>query len=143
MRTQEEMARAFAERVHAGAVDKAGYPYIDHPRAVAARVEGDEVKAVAWLHDVVEDTPTTLADLEAAGFSPEVISGVDAMTHRKGETYLDFVHRAAAHPIARQVKLADVVHNMNLSRLDVIDEAAVRRVERKYLPALKILLGLD
>ena len=138
---QEMRASRFAAKAHEGAVDEAGAPYIEHPKAVAARVEGDEAKAVAWLHDVLEDTTYTADDLRAAGISEDVIEGVEAMTRRPGEAYLDFVRRAKENPLARQVKLADVLHNMDLTRLQTVDEAAIRRLEEKYLPALKILLA--
>ena len=136
---QEMRASRLAMKAHEGAVDKAGAPYIEHPKAVAARVEGDAAKAVAWLHDVLEDTDATVEDLRGEGISEEVIEGVIAMTRREGEDYLDFVRRAKENPLARQVKLADVIHNMNLSRLKTVDAAAIKRLEEKYLPALKIL----
>lgn len=139
---QEAIARSIAELAHAGDVDKSGRAYIEHPAHVASRVEGDEAKAVAWLHDVIEDhgDSWTLDDLRAAGLSEKVVRGVDAMSRRPGEDYLDFVRRAAADPLARQVKLADVVHNMDLSRLPCVRPRDVARIEQKYLPALKILV---
>lgn len=148
-RVQPEPARArdVALVAHAGARDKAGKPYIDHPARVAAAVEGDAAKAVAWLHDVVEDTACTLDDLRAGGFGEAVVRGVDGMTRREGEAYLDFVRRAAADPVARRVKLADVRDNMDLSRLDGLGPetlaAGQRRVREKYEPALRILTGKD
>ena len=145
MGPQESIARAIAERVHAHDVDKSGAAYIEHPAHVASMVDGDDAKAVAWLHDVVEDHGDiwSLNDLRAVGLSEEVVAGVDAMTHRVGEDYLDFVRRAAADPLARVVKLADVVHNMDLSRLQQVRPRDVRRIEEKYLPALKILVCGD
>ncbi|MBR3257461.1 MAG: hypothetical protein IKF96_00570 [Eggerthellaceae bacterium] len=140
---QEMRASRLAFKAHAGAVDKAGAPYIEHPKAVAARVDGDAAKAVAWAHDVLEDTSTTVEDLREEGLTEEVIDGIVAMTRREGEDYLDFVRRAKANPLARQVKLADIIHNMDLSRLDAVDADALRRLEDKYIPALKILLDLD
>lgn len=140
---QEMRASRLAFKAHAGAVDKAGVPYIEHPRAVASRVTGDAAKAVAWAHDVLEDTETTVEDLREEGLTEEVIDGIVAMTRRDGEDYLDFVRRAKANPLARQVKLADIIHNMDLSRLSTVDGAALRRLEDKYIPALKILLDLE
>lgn len=141
MGPQELLARSIAERAHAGVVNKkTGEPYITHPEHVASQVEGDAAKAVAWLHDVVEDTPVTLDDLRRAGLSEEVVRGVDAMTHRKGEDYLSFVRRAAADPLARVVKEADVRHNLDLGRIPRPTEMDLQRVRNKYLPALQILL---
>lgn len=138
---QELLARSIAEKAHAGVVNyKTGELYITHPEHVAAHVEGDAAKAVAWLHDVVEDTDLTLDHLRAAGVSEEVVRGVDAMTHREGEDYLSFVRRAAADPIARKVKEADVRHNLDLGRIPRPGKRDLERVRDKYIPALRILL---
>lgn len=140
MSTQEAIARAIAEKAHAGQVDRCGAPYIDHPAHVASRVQGDAAKAVAWLHDVVEDTDVTLDDLREAGLSEEVVAGVAAMTHHEDEPYLDYVRRAKADPLARQVKLQDLLHNLDLGRFDTPTLKDVARVRNKYLPALELLL---
>jgi (p)ppGpp synthase/HD superfamily hydrolase len=140
MGPQERLACAIARKAHGDAVNpKTGEVYLTHPEHVAAHVEGDAAKAVAWLHDVVEDTDVTLDDLRAAGLSEEVVRGVDAMTHRPGEEYLAFVRRAASDPLARLVKEADVRHNLDLGRIPLPDERDLRRVRDKYLPALRIL----
>lgn len=140
----EQLARDIAMAAHAGVVNpKTGEAYITHPEHVAAQVQGDAAKAVAWLHDVVEDTEVTLDDLRAAGLGEDVVRGVDAMTHRVGEDYLAFVRRAAADPLARQVKEADVRHNLDLGRIPCPTERDLERVRTKYLPALRILLDGD
>ena len=140
MGPQERIACQIAIRAHGDTLNpKTGEVYLSHPQEVAARVEGDAAKAVAWLHDVVEDTPVTLDDLRAAGLSEEVVRGVDAMTHRAGEPYLDFVRRAAADPLARIVKEADVRHNLNLGRIPQPTECDLERIRVKYLPALQVL----
>jgi len=69
------------------------------------------------LHDVVEDTPTTLEDLRSEGFSDEVIAVVDLLTHPEGMPYDDYIDRLAGNPVARQVKLADLGHNMEITRI--------------------------
>ena len=119
MSTQEAIARAIAEKAHAGQVDRCGAPYIDHPAHVASRVQGDAAKAVAWLHDVVEDTDVTLDDLREAGLSEEVVAGVAAMTHHEDEPYLDYVRRAKADPLARQVKLQDLLHKIPFPKKEI------------------------
>ena len=115
-----EAARLVAEAAHAGQVDKGGNPYIEHPAFVADRVRwlgGDEVAAaVAWLHDVVEDTTVSL-DALASVFPARVVEAVDGLTRREGESYSDFVARAAVGARSRLVKLADVEHNLDVSRL--------------------------
>lgn len=136
--SQEEIARSIATRAHAGQVDKAGAPYIGHPERVASQVEGDAAKATAWLHDVVEDTPLTLADLKAEGVSGEVIEAVRLLTHDSGVPYLEYVRRIKRNPIARAVKLADLRHNSDLSRLPAVTDADLRR-KRRYEQAIEIL----
>lgn len=122
-----------------GQTDKAGKPYINHPAHVASLVSSDEEKAVAWLHDVVEDTDTTLDNLRGAGLSEDVVQAVDAMTHREGEDYLTvYIPRIACNSLARSVKLADLSHNMDVSRLPQVTTADLERVE-KYQKAREIL----
>lgn len=106
-----------ASRLHAGQVDKAGAPYILHPLRLMLGSKGLETQTVALLHDVVEDTPTTLAELAALGYPPAVLEALDCLTHREGEAYMDYVARAKANPVARQVKLLDLEDNMDLRRL--------------------------
>lgn len=112
-----EIALQLAAKNHAGQTDKAGQPYILHPIRVMLAVQGESARIAAVLHDVVEDTAVTFADLQAAGFSDEIVDTVRALTKSPGERRLDAATRAASHPIARVVKLADVRDNMDLSRI--------------------------
>jgi (p)ppGpp synthase/HD superfamily hydrolase len=112
-----ERAIALAAEAHAGQVDKAGAPYILHPLRVMLRLASVEERIAAVLHDVVEDCGWTLERLRAEGFSDRVIAAIDALTRRPAETYEQFVLRAAANPIARRVKLADLWDNSDLSRI--------------------------
>jgi len=112
-----EKAVEIAAREHAGDVDKAGAPYLYHPLRLMFAVKTPFEKIAAVLHDVVEDTPVTLEDLEREGFHSDVVAAVDALTKRSGEARLDSAARAAANPIARVVKLADVTDNMDLRRI--------------------------
>lgn len=138
-------ADRLAEHAHRGQVDKAGRPYINHPRAVAAMllVDGHGVHAAmaGMLHDIVEDTFVTLADLRAAGYPAEVIDAVDSVTRRPGETYMDMIRRAAAHPLGRLVKLADNRHNSNPDRLALLPEADAARLRKRYEKARAVLLA--
>jgi (p)ppGpp synthase/HD superfamily hydrolase len=139
-------AAAHAERVareaHVGQVDKAGRPYIDHPRRVAARVAEVDGRpaavAVAWLHDVVEDTPTTLEDLRDAGFGADVVAAVDALTRRPGEGD-DYYLRVASDDLATVVKLADIWDNTNPERLARLSPDDQARLEQKYRHALEAI----
>ena len=138
--SQESIARAIAERAHAGQVDKAGKPYIGHPAHVAISVEGDKAKAVAWLHDVVEDTPMTFDDLRAAGIDDEVLAALELLTHDKTVPYMEYVAAIRENDLARTVKLADLAHNSDLSRLPEVTDADLQRVE-KYRQAMGLLRG--
>lgn len=137
--SQEDIARSVAERAHRRQVDKAGNPYIEHPAHVAAHVEGDAAKASAWLHDVVEDTPYTFEDLEALGISGEVLDALHLLTHDPAVPYFEYVRRIKENPVARAVKLADLRHNSDLSRLPKITDADLQR-RQKYEHAIEILL---
>jgi (p)ppGpp synthase/HD superfamily hydrolase len=112
-----ERAVEIAARAHAGQVDKAGVPYLFHPLRLMLSVSTPEERMAAVLHDVVEDTPVTLDDLRAERFPVQVIEAIQALTKLPGETRLEAARRAAQHPIARVVKLADVKDNMDLRRI--------------------------
>lgn len=137
---QSELAQSIAAAAHKGQVDKAGKPYIEHPAHVAASVQGDAAKAVAWLHDVVEDTPLTFADLRERGVASEVIEALKLLTHDESVPYLEYVRSLNPNPLARAVKLADLRHNSDLSRLPRITEKDQRRAE-KYAKAIAVLEG--
>jgi len=112
-----ERAIEIAAVAHAGQLDKAGQPYVLHSLRVMLRVSGEHERIAAVLHDVVEDTPVTVEQLAAEGFHLAVLTAIEALTKRPGESRLDAAVRAAAHPIARVVKLADNAENMDLSRI--------------------------
>ncbi len=134
-----ERAIALAALAHEGQVDKTGAPYILHPLRMMMRLDSIEAKIVAILHDVVEDTEWTLDGLSTEGFSDDVLFALDCVTKRDGEDYMDFVSRAALHPVARQVKLADLEDNMNILRIG--GELAPKDLDRlaKYHRAWRML----
>ncbi|MGX1175879.1 GTP pyrophosphokinase [Pseudomonas sp. R151218B TE3479] len=136
-----EKAISIAALAHEGQVDKGGAPYILHPLRVMLRLAHDEERIVAVLHDVVEDTATTLADLRDEGFSDAILSAIDALTKREGETYQAFIERAARDPIARRVKLADLAENSDLSRISEPSQKDLDRIE-KYRKATDYLTVL-
>lgn len=133
-----ERAIAMAAAAHAGQVDKGGQPYILHPLRVMLRVAGDQQRIVGVLHDVLEDTGITVADLLAAGFEPAVIEALQALTRGVGEPYDAFVRRAAANPLARTVKLADIDDNVDLSRIPHPGPEDMARLQR-YRQARQVL----
>jgi guanosine-3',5'-bis(diphosphate) 3'-pyrophosphohydrolase len=112
-----ERAIELAAKAHAGQVDKAGQPYILHPLRLMLAVRTPHERMAAVLHDIVEDTLVSFDDLIAEGFPPEVVAAVRALTKTEGEKRVAAAHRAAADPVARVVKLADVADNMDLSRI--------------------------
>jgi hypothetical protein len=132
-----DLARQIATAAHAGQVDKAGAPYIDHPARVARRVAatvGDEhpAVAVAWLHDVVEDTDVTFDDLAAAGLDLSQTAALAALTHRPGESRSEYIDRVTANELAVLVKRADIADNTDPQRLAALDPDTVARLEAKY-----------
>jgi (p)ppGpp synthase/HD superfamily hydrolase len=137
-----ERAIEIASSAHAGQVDKAGQPYIFHPLRVMLRVTSPHEQMAAVLHDVVEDTAVTMAQLAQEGFAPEVLLAVEALTKRPGETRLDAALRAAADSIARTVKLADNAENMDLSRIPNPTEKDYARC-REYEEVRAVLLATE
>lgn len=127
----EEAIRICVE-AHRGQVDRAGAPYSLHPLRMMFRVQTESEKIVALLHDVVEDTDWTLDRLREAGFPEEVVTAVDALTRRGDEEYDEFVRRAAADPLARRVKVADLEDNMDVRRTGMTSDEDVERFRRYY-----------
>ena len=112
------LAEALARRYHAGQVDRVGAPYIEHPRAVVGLLADQPPpwRAAAWLHDVLEHTDATAADLVSAGVPADVVRLVELLTRRPGEDYLAFIGRVCADPAAVRVKIADALHNLDPAR---------------------------
>ena len=121
-----------AVEAHRGQKDRAGAPYILHPLRMMFRLQTDAERMAAVLHDVVEDTDWTLDQLRAEGFPEEVVAAVDHLTRRDGESYEEFVIRAAAHPVARRVKIADLEDNMDVRRMGTVTEQDGDRLTRYH-----------
>jgi hypothetical protein len=137
-----ERAIKIAAEAHTGQVDKAGAPYILHPLRVMLRMQTNEERIVAVLHDVVEDSQWSLGLLRAEGFSEQVLRAIDSVTRRDSETYEEFVHRAGLDPIGRSVKLADLEDNCDLGRIAAPTEKDRARLD-KYRRAIKQLQKQD
>lgn len=139
-----ERAIALAVQKHAGQSDKSGAPYILHPLRMMTRMKTTDAMMAAVLHDIVEDTDTTLTNLRREGFPENVVAAVDALSRRDGESYEDFTARAGAESLSRQVKIADLEDNMNLLRLGKagLSEKDVERLNR-YLRAWRRLTEAD
>ena len=133
-----KQAMKLCYEAHQGQVDKSGIPYVFHPIHVAEQMSDEATTIVALLHDVVEDTDYTLDDLTRMGFDDTVTDALALLTHKKGVPYLEYVAKLKNNPIARAVKLADLRHNSDLSRLDEMDEKAKSRLET-YKTAIELL----
>ncbi len=131
-----------AYKAHEGQLDRSGIPYIFHPMHVAEQMTTEETCIVAILHDVVEDTDVTLDELKEAGFSENVINAINLLTHRDEVPYLDYVRALKDDPIASVVKLADLNHNSDRTRLTVITKKDEQRFI-KYQKAKEILQGIN
>ena len=131
-------AMIVAYDAHHGQTDPSGVPYIFHPLHLAEQMTDEITTAAALLHDVVEDTPITLDDLRKEGFSESVVHVVDLLTHRENVPYLDYVRALKGDPAAKAVKLADLTHNCNVTRVNEVTEKDMKHLAR-YRAAFEIL----
>ena len=132
-------AISIALEAHKGQKDKGGSPYILHPLAVASKQETEIGIVVALLHDVVEDSAYTIEDLRAAGFPSEACDAINLLTHKQGEDYFSYIHKIKTNEIAKSVKIQDLRHNSDTTRLSTVTVKDAKRVE-KYQKALDILM---
>lgn len=137
-----ERALQLALSIHAGQTDRAGRPYILHPLTLMMQMDTDDERITAVLHDTIEDSDTTINQLQQKlNLPPHIAEAVDLLSHDKTEMdYDSYVKRLAANPLARKVKLADLRHNMDLTRLDEIDDKVMPRLA-KYHRAWQLLNG--
>lgn len=129
-----------AQEAHKGQTDKGGNPYIEHPLYVASKVDTTELKIVAVLHDTLEDSSMTADDLRQEGFPEEIVEAIVMLTREDGDeqAYLDYIHRVSENAMAAAVKRADLMHNMDMSRIPQPTEKDLKR-RRKYEKALNLL----
>lgn len=137
--THAAMRLAYA--AHHGQLDKAGVPYIFHPYHLAEQMPDEITVCVALLHDVLEDTSVTLEELEAM-FPPTITEAVSLLTRKPDMDYWDYIRALRYHPVARTVKLADLSHNGDASRLACLPPAEQARLQAKYDQARAILEGV-
>lgn len=135
-----ERAIEIAVSAHKGVKDKGGNPYILHPLRVMLSLNSEEEKIVGVLHDVVEDAEDwTFEKLQDEGFSTQILEGLQSVTKTsEDENYDGFVQRALANAIGRQVKIADIKDNLDVTRLDILTEKDMKRLQ-SYKKSLKIL----
>lgn len=135
-----QRAYALAKKAHLGQKDKGGNDYIEHPKAVASMMDTDIEKAVAYLHDVVEDTKISFDDLKEYGFPNQIIEAVKALTKQKNESYDVYIDRVINNPIAKKVKLADMKHNSDITRIKNPSQKDYDRCQ-KYLDKIQYLIN--
>lgn len=125
-------------KAHRDQLDRSGLPYVFHSFHVAEGMTDEYTTATALLHDVAEDSDITLEDLSSEGIPENVIDALSLLTHDRAIPYLEYVRTLKSNDIAREVKLADLAHNIDLTRLDEITPEDIERKE-KYMKAIEIL----
>ena len=136
MMTKKALKLCF--ETHKDQIDKSDMPYVFHPFHLAEQMCDEETTVVALLHDVVEDSDRTLEDLREMGFGETVLSAIALLTHDPAVPYMEYVAQIKTNPIAKAVKLADLRHNSDMSRLERITPRDVERAE-KYKKAIALL----
>lgn len=134
-----EQAISTAIEAHKNQLDKAGNPYIDHCIRIMNKMDTEEEKIVAVLHDILEDNEELGRNLFSSDFSDEIINALAYLTKQKHQKYLDYIKAIKNNELATKVKIADLLDNINLSRLNTISIKDINRT-RKYLDALEYLI---
>ncbi|MFR9209479.1 MAG: GTP pyrophosphokinase [Intestinibacter bartlettii] len=137
---QFQIALELAVEKHKNQTDKAGNPYILHPLHVMENVNSKEGKIVAILHDIIEDTDVTEDYLLKIGLSKRIVDAVVALTRSEDIDYQEYIKTLSSNPLAKEVKLADLEHNMDLKRLPTLEEKDLER-NRKYQIAYHYLIN--
>jgi len=135
-------AVSLAARAHRGQKDKGDKAYILHPLRLMIAMETEAEQMAAVLHDVIEDTDWTIKELRRSGYPEEVLEALEHLSRDPGESYDDFIKRAADNRISTKVKIADLEDNMNIVRLNVLGEKDMKRLG-KYLRAWRYLHGIE
>lgn len=133
-----ELAIKVATEAHAGQLDKGGNSYILHPKTVAEAVDSIEQKIIAYLHDVCEDTEITLEDLLEMGFTYRIVNSIRILTKSDDVSYDEYLKAVKKDSNACYVKIADIKHNMDISRIPNPTEKDYARIE-KYKKAVAFL----
>jgi len=125
---------------HKEQVDKTGLPYVFHPFHLAEQMCDEISVCVALLHDVVEDTPITFDDLVRAEMADEVIAALRLLTHDPSISYMEYIKaiKEKGNKTALAVKLADLHHNSDVTRLEIVDDRMCERL-KKYKNAIDYL----
>lgn len=132
-----------ASEGHLSQTDKAGEPYLGHPARVAESCETDDERMVGLMHDLIEDTDVTAQTLIDEGFPTHVVEAVVALSRQEGETYDEFIERLAPNPLARRVKIADLLDNMDVTRLPVLTRHDCERLMKYHRAWRRLLVEND
>ena len=135
------LASKIAYKAHEGQTDKAGVPYIFHPIHIAEQMDNEESCIVALLHDVIEDSNITLEYLSKY-FSEDIIEALRILTKEENDDYVEYIKRVKTNKLATKVKLKDLEHNMDLTRLDEINDDDRNR-SKKYSDAIRYLEDVE
>lgn len=128
-------------RAHDGQVDKGGVPYVFHPFHVAEQMHSEYDICVALMHDVLEDTDYTIEDIRSEGFPEEILQALLCITRDKNTAYEDYIRVVMTNDIATRVKLADLEHNSDISRLPGNDAVYHEQLLTRYAKARAVLLS--
>lgn len=136
-----EKAISIALEAHAGILDKSAAPYILHPLRIMLQMKTQEEMIVAVLHDVIEDSDYTLARLREIGFSETIVDALESVTRKQEESYEEYILRAGSNDLGRKIKYADLLDNLDISRIQKLTDRDLSRIQR-YHHALEILTGV-
>ena len=106
-----------AKEAFSGKKDDNGHPYVDHALRVMDKMDTEEEKIVAVLHDVVEESEVSLHELQAMGFSRQVVEAVGILTKRNDMTYFDYIDDIRCSELASKVKIAEIEDNLDMPRV--------------------------
>ena len=135
----ERKAYEIAKKAHDGQFDKGARPYIEHPLRVAHSFRDNyQARIVALLHDVIEDSDFTYEDIFNEGFDEDIIEALRVITKEDNIDYMSYIKNVYSNELARMVKIEDLKHNMDLSRIPNPTDADYTRVD-KYKDALAYL----
>jgi (p)ppGpp synthase/HD superfamily hydrolase len=130
---------------HKNQFDKSGIPYIFHPWHVAEKMVDEDTTIVALMHDLIEDTNITIEEISSMGFNDKVVTALSLLTHEKNTNYFEYIEKLSKNKIARKVKISDLEHNMDLTRLNEVTRQDPKRIAKykKYVESWKYLKKLE
>ncbi len=135
------LASKIAYKAHEGQTDKAGVPYIFHPIHIAEQMDSEESCVVALLHDVIEDSDITL-EILSKYFDDDIIAALRVLTKKENDDYVMYIKRVKTNKLATKVKIKDLEHNRDLTRLDEVTDKDRKR-SMKYWEAIRYLEDIE